>query len=353
MATVYLTIARVETKWYKLSPMTQNDLTTNYSVVPENLDSLNEYRNNSGLDLRWGSVFSLPEWMGVWWNVFGGDNEPLIFSVRNNDEITGIAPLKLVDKTASFIGSADICDYLDFVVSPEKAAIFSIGLLDYLAGMNLKYLDLRCLRPESAALKSLMPIARERGYAVTIEPDGLSLETRLPPTWDEYLMELKSKQRHEVKRKFRRFHEAGDTRFDVYEDDRGIRDRLDIFFKLFRESRKDKSEFMTPKMESFFNQMISAMLACRILRLGVMSLNEKPVAAVMYFDYNNSIYLYNNGYDTDYGPLSVGVLSKAMLIQRGIEEEKITFDFLKGPEVYKYRLGGKEVPLSRLRVVLN
>ena len=166
-------------------------------------------------------------------------------------------------------------------------------------------------------------------------------------------MQLKSKQRHEVKRKFRRLYEAGDVRFDVYDDAEGIYSKLDIFFKLFKESRDDKSEFMTPQMESFFNDMISAMVTCRILRLGVVSLNEKPVAAVMYFDYDNSIFLYNNGYDTEFGSLSVGVLSKAMLIQQGIDEKKEKFDFLKGPEIYKYRLGGNEVSLSRLRIVLN
>jgi hypothetical protein len=49
----------------------------------------------------------------------------------------------------------------------------------------------------------------------------------------------------------------------------------------------------------------------------------------------------------------VGVLSKVMLIQRSIYEKKDKFDFLKGTETYKYRLGGKEVPLNRLRITLT
>ena len=333
--------------------MTLNTLTTENSIVTESLERLKDYRNDTRLDLRWGSVFSLPDWMSVWWKIFGKGHAPFIFSVRSKDEIIGIAPLKILKDTASFIGSADICDYLDFIVSPKMTENFFNGVLDHMDQQKVRILDLRCLRPESATLKELMPMAAARGYGVTLEPDGVSMETRLPHKWDEYLMQLTSKQRHEVKRKFRRLYEAGDIRFDVYDDAGAINDKLDIFFRLFKESRDDKSEFMTPQMESFFFDMISAMAACRILRLGIMSLNEKPVAAVLYFDYDNSIFLYNNGYDTEFGSLSVGVLSKAMLIQQGIFEKKEKFDFLKGPEIYKFRLGGNEVPLSRLRIALN
>ena len=326
---------------------------TDIEIVPESFESLEEIYKSSGLDLKWDLVFTLPYWINVWWKTFGNSKKPFVFSVRRGEGMAGIAPLQIRDQVASFIGSADICDYLDFIVSPKQCEDFFNGVLDHLEKNNVRLLDLRCLRPDSPTQMVMIPLAKKRGYQVICEPDGVSLETELTGSWDDYLMQLKSKQRHEVRRKIRRLYEAGDVRFDVYEQAKDISKRLDLFFTLFKESREDKTEFMTSQMESFFLNMVSAMVGCGVLKLGVMSLDNDPVAAVLYFDYNNSIYLYNNGYDIKFGSLSVGVLSKVMLIQHGIHQKKDKFDFLKGTETYKYRLGGKEVLLNRLQITLT
>jgi len=84
-----------------------------------------------------------------------------------------------------------------------------------------------------------------------------------------------------------------------------------------------------------------------LARFGVIDLDNIPVAMVLYFDYRDCIYLYNSGYDPRYESLSAGLLCKVMGIQAGIESGKRVFNFLKGNEIYKYRLGGKEVPLYR------
>ena len=67
----------------------------------------------------------------------------------------------------------------------------------------------------------------------------------------------------------------------------------------------------------------------------------------MCFDYKDTVYLYNSGYEPDYGWLSVGVISKALCIKDSIERNKKHFDFLKGGEAYKYHLGGQEFPLYK------
>ena len=65
------------------------------------------------------------------------------------------------------------------------------------------------------------------------------------------------------------------------------------------------------------------------------------------------MYLYNSGYDPRYGELSVGLLCKVLSIKNSIESGRKRYDFLKGAEPYKYHLGGKEVPLSRCRIVFR
>ena len=90
-----------------------------------------------------------------------------------------------------------------------------------------------------------------------------------------------------------------------------------------------------------------------LLRLGILELNASPVAAVICFDYNNKVFLYNNGYDPQYSLLSVGLISKILCIKDSIERGRAKFDFLKGVEEYKHRLGGKEVDLYGCQISLK
>ena len=94
------------------------------------------------------------------------------------------------------------------------------------------------------------------------------------------------------------------------------------------------------------------MAAAGILRLFFMTLDDTVVAAVMCFDYNSTFFLYNNGYDHQYRSLSVGMLSKLLTLKECIRQGKKKYDFLRGTEVYKHRLGGVQVPLHRCQVKL-
>src|SRR4030042_771980 len=104
----------------------------NYSVIEDNLDSLKSYRTNSRQKLDWPAVFVLPEWMQVWWQVFGAGAEIRIRTVREGEKVIGIAPLMVKDGAALLIGDTDVCDYLDFVVTPGQEKEFFNLILDEL-----------------------------------------------------------------------------------------------------------------------------------------------------------------------------------------------------------------------------
>jgi CelD/BcsL family acetyltransferase involved in cellulose biosynthesis len=127
---------------------------------------------------------------------------------------------------------------------------------------------------------------------------------------------------------------------------------MDTFFKMFVESRQDKANFMTEKMRSFFNRLANVMVKAGLLKLGVLELDGRPLAEIMCFDYRDGIYLYNSGYDPGYVSLSAGLLSKVLAIKDSIEIGRKKFDFLKGAEIYKSHLGGREVPLFRCQITI-
>jgi len=108
---------------------------------------------------------------------------------------------------------------------------------------------------------------------------------------------LKGKQRHEVKRKFRRLHEAADINFRVVESAEQAAGELDTFFKLFKLSADEKESFLTEQMKSYFRSLAQAMADARMLKLFFLEVDTEPVAASMCFDFNSTRYLYNSGFD--------------------------------------------------------
>jgi len=324
-----------------------------YSLIKQSFESLAAFWKDPSHSLEWNSVFVLPLWLEAWWRAFGAGAEEYLYAVTENEKIIGIAPLMVKDGRAGFIGSADVCDYMDFIIEPGKEQAFFQVILDHLKQAGINELYLEALRPDSAAFTHLIDVAKTQGYTTSCTLEDVSLDLELPPTWEEYLDNLSPKQRREVGRKLRRLYEAGDIEYRTLEDPDSVKDTTDLFFRLLRDSRPAKAAFMTGQMEAFFSSIAEAMAKAGLLRMGVLSIHTLPVASIMSFDYNDSIYLYNSGYDPPHGYLSVGLLSKVFSLKDSIERGRKRYDFLKGAEEYKYRLGGREIPVYCCHIALK
>jgi len=325
-----------------------------FTIARESVERLTEYWADSGNGLKWGSIFVLPQWLKVWWQSFQPEDEQYIAVVRQQKRVIGIAPLRIKDGQARFIGSQDVCDYQDFVVVPGREADFFTVLLDEIKQQGIAGLHLGLVRPDSTVATSLATLAKNRGYQVMNQRDDVTLELELPSSWEEYLDGLEKKQRHEVRRKLRRLWAGDNVTYRCHKVSPGETAVLtDTFLRLFVLSRQEKSEFMTERMQSFFRSLAETMAYLGLLRYGTLEVEGNPAAMIMGFDYEQSMYLYNSSYDPRYTSLSVGVLSKVLCIKESISRSMKKWDFLKGAERYKYHLGGSEVPLYDYHIALQ
>jgi len=324
-----------------------------YSVREETFTGLSFYWRQPDNPLNWDCFFVLPIWLKTWWDVFGKEKRPFLQSYWSGEELLGIAPLMLEGDKALFMGNPDVCDYQDFIISPSKLEAFLNAFLDEMEKQRIKELDLCTVRPDSNTVLHLMRTAEIRGYPIEKSPDGFSMELSLPETWEDYLQILTSKHRHETKRKLRRLEETAKINYRILEEPVDINAEIETFFRLFRISRSDKTEFLNQEMESFFRSLIKTVSENQLLKLCFLDIDNEPASAVLCFDFNQTIYLYNSGFDPGYSQLSAGLLSKVLNIKYSIETGRKKFDFLKGNEKYKRHLGGSEVPLFRCRIMLG
>jgi CelD/BcsL family acetyltransferase involved in cellulose biosynthesis len=290
-------------------------------------------------------LFSSPSWCEVWWRHFGEGSELYLGAVTEEKHIIGIAPLRLKDGVLHFIGSDNVCDFLDFIVEPGKEDIFFTALHGHLEQTDNKTLDLAPLLPDSTAHKWIATMETGSVKEAGCTEDDVTVALDLPPDLPSYLALLDSKQRHEILRKERKLLKEGEVAYEVKAQ--AAAEEVEVFLDFFRESREDKNRFLTPGMESFFRDIIASAARDHALRLGILKLNQVHIAATLCFDYHDETYLYNSGYNPAYRPLSAGLLSKYYSIKDSIHKGKRRYDFLRGAERYKYHLGGSETQLFR------
>ena len=145
------------------------------------------------LDAKWqelletcttNHIFLTSQWQRAWWQVFGNDYELVLLSIHDDNKLVGIAPLKRKDGKLSFIGSSDVCDYMDFIARQGWEDYVFSRVLDYLERLEWNSIELDSLLPQSLALKSFVPLARQRGYQVETKQMNVSPQLLLPSSWE-------------------------------------------------------------------------------------------------------------------------------------------------------------------------
>jgi CelD/BcsL family acetyltransferase involved in cellulose biosynthesis len=298
-------------------------------------------------------LFASPTWLRVWWQEFGGGRELILLSIRRDGELVGVAPLMRDGDRLGFAGDTQVCDYMDFIAAPGEEEAVLAAVLRSLGEEPWTDLTLWAVPEGSPTLEALKAVAPQFDLRVDIEVEDVCPQLELPATWGEYLAGLNKKDRHELRRKLRKLSQGGEVTLEALVEPAQVEAAIDDFLRLYRQSRTDKAAFMTEQMERFFRAIVSTLAAEGHVELLFLTLGGVRTAAVLCFCGGDQSLLYNSGYHPDYAYLSVGLLSKALALRKAIEEGKRRFDFLRGPEPYKYDLGARDVPVYRCTVRRN
>lgn len=295
--------------------------------------------------------FLYPAWHAVWWERFSAGRTLILLAVRDNGRLAALAPLMRDGDRLTLAGDAEICDYMDLVVAPDAPEEVYARLLDGLAAVPWREVTLWGVPADSRTLAVLPKLAAARGWTVEDEFEAVCPRVALPDSWDGYLASLSKKDRHELRRKMRRFVEAGaGMAIETLAEPGDVAEGLDDFIRLHTISRHDKREFMTAQMEDFFRAMAVDLAKRGLVRLLFVQLDGTRVAGLLAFDTGDELLLYNSGYDPAYAHASIGLVSKALALRAAITDGKRVYDFLRGAEPYKYDLGAVDREVRTLTI---
>ncbi|MCH7668436.1 MAG: GNAT family N-acetyltransferase [Acidobacteria bacterium] len=244
--------------------------------------------------------------------------------LANNDSLV---PLVFEDGRVSFAGHRDVTDYHS-PLGPTAVDLLAdwIGALP--RGTSLVFDSL----PDEAAAV-VMKAIEATGLTPTKRIHEVAAVMTLGDSRDEWLATLSKKQRHEVRRKRRRFAEAfGEPRLVTVSG----ADAVATFAKMHRNTIGEKGVFMTEQMAAFFHGLHADSGATITTLLGA---DERPAAMAFGFFESDAYYLYNSALEPSFAEGAPGVVLLDLLIEHVIEMGVHRFDFLKGDEPYKFRMG--------------
>ncbi len=276
--------------------------------------------------------FTSREFLETWWRHRAEPGDELLLVASDH----ALLPLLRRADLVAFLGEQDLTDYHSPAepTSPRWWRRWSPPPTPGGVSTSTRF--------RSRRRRHLAESFEAAGVTATVTRHQSAALVALPASHEGYLEDLDKKQRHEVRRKRRRFaEELGEPRLRRAAGDEAVT----AFAAMHRLAAGEKGAFMTPGMEAFF-------VALHHDAGGVVDVlcgdDDVPVAAGFGFEDADGYYLYNSAFDPAASAASPGVVLVTLLLEQAIATGKTVFDFLKGDEEYKFRLGATARPLFRV-----
>jgi CelD/BcsL family acetyltransferase involved in cellulose biosynthesis len=316
----------------------------------------NDLLHQSSSDL----IFLTWEWQSTWWKAYQAGQLWIITCRTDDGKLAGIGSWFIQDangeRVVRTIGCVDVTDYVDVIVDPAYAEAVNEALAQFLTDNRDEYdrINLCNIQEASPTLALLPGKLQANGFDVETELQEVCPVIELPESWEAYLEQLDKKQRHEIRRKIRRAEHEATLEWYVVDEKSDIHEEVNKFLKLMRASHPEKAKFLDdPKNTAFFTTIVPLIYQCGWLKMSFLVVNGTPSAAYCDFDYNDRILVYNSGLlPQENAHLSAGIVLLSYNIRDAIERQRDVFDFLRGNETYKYRMGAVDTKVFKLKAQL-
>jgi CelD/BcsL family acetyltransferase involved in cellulose biosynthesis len=290
------------------------------------------------------NLFASWEWISTWWSHFG-QGRRLMGTVarRAGGDPVAILPLYLFSsrpvRVLRFLGHG-AGDWLGPINPPDGAELAAEALqatLAATAGWDV-FLAERMRTDEPAARTLAGTVLRRESFPI------LPFHGR---TWDALLSDRSANFRQQVRRRERQLAAKRTVTYRLCDNPGRLDADLDVLFSLHdaRWAGRQSSAFARTS-QSFHRDFAHRALARGWLRLWVMELDRKPVAAWYGFRRGDVELYYQSGRDRAHDRDSVGFVLLCHTIRAALEDGMEAYWFLRGNEAYKGRFAEEDPGLQ-------
>ncbi len=295
--------------------------------------------------------FQSPEWLLPWWRWFGGEGLWTL-ALRWSGTLVGLAPLFVWKdpesgmRQVTLLGNG-VTDHGDVLLDPAVGAAGADAVLGHLAAHAGRWdvCDFRDLPAGSPLVRARLP----GGLAARVEEEEPCLALDLPDSLEKLRDSVPPKLLGNLLYARRRA-----ARTDAFEVECATPDTADAHFgillRLHRarwDARGGRGVLDGPGVEAFHREVAAGFAARGWLRLYILRLGGREIAAHYGFCAKGRAFYYVGGFDPEWKKLSPGTLAVGHAVEAAVREGAREFDFLRGRESYKYAWGAVDRPKRR------
>jgi len=301
-----------------------------------------------------GTAFHTRRFLLSWWHdrlAKHPASRLLTAQVRDGDQVIGACAFELTADVLAFAGGRDVVDYMGPIASPgrekEVAATLARWIFDTPDWNRVELAGLVHDAPIAAALTD--EILRLAPHAVVSPYDQAP---RIDEAPQGYLPMLNSKRRADILRKRARLSEAVGA-LELVDSTCATIDEAARRLLEWKSSADPAMGVFVAEYGDFVRGMLAELAAVRAGYVVELHAEGRPIASVILLRHRDTAAIYNMAYDTSLAApgtgLAPGVVLISLLIERSLDQG-LRFDFLKGAQDYKLRLGGVPVDLVGITV---
>jgi CelD/BcsL family acetyltransferase involved in cellulose biosynthesis len=307
------------------------------------------------------TIFQTFEWQRTWWKHFC-EQEPRatlhIVTVREGSRLVAVAPFFvqslrrlgiLATRRLSFIGT-ETTDYLDVIIARgyEEACIARIAAELAASAQEFDVLHLIDMPDRPGHHARLHAELARTGFEGKHYENEVCPRMKLLETWDKTVASFPSNKRSRIRQVQRKIAQDFTVDLSVINDANQVPAGFAEFIALHQNRWQESGHhglFSDPRMLAFHAEVSQLCFKRGWLFLAFLSLNGERVAANYSYVFRKEVFHYSSG--TNLRPellkYSVGrvlqIYSIEELIKRGME----VYDFMRGPEEYKYYFNSFDV----------
>jgi len=261
-----------------------------------------------------------------------GSNEPVAaIATRYSDKPSGLFSARELSSLANFYT-------ISFGPAGEPSADDFKDALQALAEAISKerprwdFVHLRPLDPASAFYPALMKSFRDAGMVVQtyscfgnwyLPSEGLS--------FDSYFATLPSAMQNTIRRKGKKLEKTGRSRIDIITDATGLDPAIEAYERVYLSSWKRPEPY-----PNFVPGLIRMLAAQGWLRMGIVYLDNEPIAGQVWIVNSGRATIYKLAHDQKFDEFSTGSVLTSRLIQHVLDIDRVDeIDFGSGDDPYK------------------
>jgi len=248
----------------------------------------------------------------------------------------------------------DSSDNLGCLCVPEledQSSELTADAIDYFFDRS-DSISLRFLDSTGSFPWRLQEAMQSSGRKIKIRPDSTCPTAVLPASWDEFLRQLSSNFRSQVRRSYKQVGGDGQPKFrfvDPTESESFATELIRLNRSRIR-AKGRTSSLESDGFRNFLSEVIPYLASQGISWMDTIERDGEVLGAALNFVHGDTVYFYMGGFDDKASKIRPGTALFALVIQRGIERGHSRYDFLRGDELYKYRWSATDVMMHSVAI---